>query len=1361
MVLDENKQNNTSQITPPSPENQPVPIQTAQLDISDPAVQKQRDYEYSVFWNMDRKDPLRPRLEEDFYQKWYGLSREEHDKQRQEALMKEYHPLHRLDRIFKRLSAPGLAYADFGMDVIGNLPGASGIDNAWDKRTNLNDEFAQGARSFLSIVLPSFHSGGMISKRLIASKAPRLTKALMGMGAFGASEAAIIGLSDLGEEHNISRQLVDFFPEVFGPKGSVPLGDWLVTLDEDSASVRKKKNSYEAGLMSIFGTILGAAVTIGGKKKVMGWFKPKDKAAEFYKAKEIAKSGDPEKLIRIQEIETILSTESLSMQNQTLLEDELLQLKDELDQVTDLEDAVRRAENSKEKERNTNAITKIQNDPDDIGFDSDVTPLIEEQGRQSIPPGNVARNMADTTAIKNGVSEGDPAPVITESMRRKGLMVGSTSRDAVLGVAEEARSLGRFDALVDGFRFTNKQMNAAAWDIYTSIIAAENMDDLRALFVENKDVKSMLLGRFDVEYINEEQARAAAFAMRDLTDRFLGRRTAESSARVMDTLGREAATIAEAVQDLQPFADDNKAMDLIIDKLQFLMDEYALNKYISGWQLRNKNWFDQVPPKEIDTVIEQLTTEFRDAENAIHAKNLRFTETLKTLADTNPLAMRPLVDAFAHTNGDVDTIAKLMKWANRQTTPLGLLKSPDPKQLNTFARGTWAVVYNNVLSGISALRAALGNTTQITLKPISAVLGHGLWGVADDFEGFKRAIYYHGAVFETNRRALRNAWRMMKRVHKNPEIMEQAVRKDFTFQQQRELTILDEMLPLWEAEGNIGQIIQYNLAKNLHKLAAYPWARYGMTGMAGADAWTATHIATHMSRLRAYDDVFSANLDPELFQELLLKAEKKHYNEMFDANGLLTDKAAKNATGEVALNLDDGLATWLNQATTAYPVSKHLFMFPRTASNSIKVALSWQPISLIPGINKYSKTIWARTDEDIIAALAEHGIDAARDSNYRAIFENLRAEYTGRLAFSLLLTKTLWDYSMGGNIRGNGHYNASRRTKERNQLGYEPKTIKIGNKWVSYKGITGVDQILSIIGDLGYYGNDITSSLMEDWHAKLAWTISATFLNETPLQGIEPLIAAVNGDLTGWARLLANSARSYIPMSGAQGVLSNAITSSQKDLQGEVLKYIQNRTPGVSHLLPEQIDIWTGEPLNDLQNPLLRWINAVSPVKVSGTAEPWRQWLLSTGWGGLGRLRTHSEGGYEYTPEQRELIYRYIGEQQLWKQLDKLRKSKKYQWSEKMLRAHRASNADKDNEEIRLKTNLLPLFKEIDSIIKNAQKKAERRLELENPLIRHIIKDQKAADNYMKYGDVPKAAEVQQQNKLKQNEMQNLLSLPK
>ena len=1307
--------------------------------------------EYNSYWNMDHRDPEREGLREAFHKKYYGMGWEQFNEEKADYIWDEHGPFARLKDHYETLSIPGLSLVDFASDALGTvIPGMDKVDDRWDEATKFDNPAKQTIREILSVVLPAIKGGQVVTKGLSAlpKSMPWIQKALIGTGAFSVQEAAIIGLSDQGEEHNALRVLADAVPGIFGEKGRIPIPDALKTLDSDSPAVRKRKNMYDTAGLSVIGSIIGSSITILGKKQALTWLEPVSESAAEYKQLNILNEAVPDKLVRMQKINEILSTKQLSRQNETILIDELEALKDELGIIDDVDEAVRKDSMRRIGEQEEAALRKTEIAEQGELFDPDLYPgILDESGeaRQTVPPANVARNIADTTAIKQGVSQGDPAPVITEAMRRKGLMVGETSRGAVMGVAEETRDIGRFNAVVDGFRFSSKQMNAAAWDIYTSIVdPSVSVDDVRNLFLENRDVKNLLMGRFKVEVINEEQARAAAFAMRDLVDRFLGREVSEASARVMDTLGREAASMAESIQELKPFVDDNRAMDLIIDKMQFLMDEYALNKYISGWQLRNKNWFDQVPPKELDTVIDQLTKEFTSAENAIHAKNIKFTKTLKDLKKNNPLAMRPLVDAYAHTNGDVDSLAKLHIWASQQVTPLGMIKSPDPKQMNLFARGAWGVIYNNVLSGLSAFRAAVGNTAQLILKPITGVLGHGFYGLTDDFQGLKRTFYANGAMYETNKRALSDAYQMMKKAHKDPEMMIKAYRKDFVFQEDKTWGIMEDMRKVWEQEGNYGKILQLDIARGLKQLAAHPAMRYGMTGMVFPDVFTSTHLAHYLSRIRAYDDVFSEFGFADWTK--IHAAEAEHYKKFFDKDGLINDKVLKSVAGEVQLNLDDAFANWINQGVTAYPATKFMLMFPRTSSNYIKNSLSWTPISLIPGINKYSKTIYARTDEQIAAALLEHGIDMATTPNARVIWQNLRAEYTGRLIFSGMLSSSLFNYAMTGNIRGNGHYNASRRNKERNQFGYEPKTINIGGKWVSYKGIIGVEQVLSIIGDMAYYAKDLDEATLANWHGKLAWTISASFLNETPLQGLEPLIAASNGDLSGWNRLIANSLRSTLPLSGGAGVVAKAISSSQKDLEGEIHEYIQNRIPVLSSFLPEQIDIWTGTPLNDIDNPFLRILNAISPVQISGTREPWRVWLLETGWKGLSKLSKDSTGSITWTPEEREEINRYIGEQQLYKQLNRLMKSKRYKKDLELLKAHRTTNADLDSDIIELNSRRLPLYKEIDRIVNLAQQIAEARFFANNPDRAEDVRLQQIANKQMTQGNIPGAIRTQQKS---------------
>jgi len=344
-----------------------------------------------------------------------------------------------------------------------------------------------------------------------------------------------------------------------------------------------------------------------------------------------------------------------------------------------------------------------------------------------------------------------------------------------------------------------------------------------------------------------------------------------------------------------------------------------------------------------------------------------------------------------------------------------------------------------------------------------------------------------------------------------------------------------------------------------------------------------------------------------------------------------------------------------------------------------------------------------------------------------------------------MLTATLWGYAMGGNIRGNGHYNASKRNKERDEMGYVPKTIRIGDNWYSYKGLIGIEHILTLMGDLAYYASDMDEHMLENFMSKATWTIGATFLNESPLTMIEPLFDALNGNERAWAQLGAGQT-SWIPASGTLGVLAKAIDSAQKDLAGEVQSFVANRLPGFRNMLPDQIDIWTGNALNDIDNPVLRALNALSPIKVSGTNEPWRVFLRDIRYDGLSMLKMDSTGSYEWKPEDREQINKYIGEQNLSKQVERLMNNKRYKKEIDALRKFRRSSIRRADDRIKLKTELLPIHQELNMIIREAQKLAEARYLSENPNIEQSIINAQLAREEMKVGNVDEAANIQQRD---------------
>ena len=1314
--------------------------------------------EYNTIWKMPQSFNKKQALNE-WYSKYYGMTTDEveaHKRENAGMYGSGGNPLKVLDNTFQGLSAAGLGLADFGMDVVGNLPAMAGLDNAWDKHTELDNPIHQRIRNMMSIILPSLYGGQLVQGKVMATQAvknmPLLQRLAVSGGLFTGVETAVIGLSDHGEEENLTRVVAETFPGVFGEKGYLPMPNWLKTLDSDSPAVRRWKNMLENTFLSAGSIGLGAYIEIKGAKRTMQWMEPLDEASTKYKQIQISEAADTDPLIRLQQLSDELDNISgIDDVRAAEIFDELETLRTNLDlPAQDIEQVLRRQDNAAARESADATRGKIQRGATDKDFDPDITPVVNniDNPRQSIPPGNVARNMADVAATRIGISEGDNAPLLSEAMRQKGLMVDNTVRDSVMGLAEEARDLGRFNALVDGFRFTNKQMDAAAWDIYESILAAENMDDVKGLFLRDRDVKNMLMGRFKVEYINEEQARAAAFAMRDLIDRYLGRQIATMSARLMDTLGKEVTTLSQAILDLEPFVSTPKQMELIIDKLQFLMDEYALNKYIAGWALKNKDWFNRLPPGSIDEAIQGLEEAFRAGEKAIHGKNLDFTKTLLQLSEENPMMMRPLVDAWSLSGGDVDTIAKLNKWAQKELSPWGAIKSPNPREMNLFAKSLWSVRYNNVLSGTSPISAGKGNSYQLIARPITGIMGHAIWGVQDGWQGLQRTIYYNGAVFETNKRAIKDAWKMIKKAHKDPELMKKAYRKDLKiFQDEAKWGIIEDMRPGWELQGNTGMEWQANLAETLKDLGNHPALRHGMTAMVGPDAFTWTHLATYVSRMRAYDDVFSEFGFADW--KKIAAAEKKHYANMFDENGILRDSVARALSGEITLNLDDGLATWLNQGTTAYPIAKELFMFPRTQSNWIKNAISWTPISAIPGMNKYAKTIWARTDDEIAKALAEHGVDMATTPNARILFENLRAEYTGRMAFTGLVSNGLWNYALMGNIRGNGHYNADRRKKERDQFGYDPKTIMLAGKWWSYKGLPGIEQILSIMGDMAYYANDIDAPMMQDLHAKLFWTLNAAFLGETPLYSIEPLIEILNGNVRAFNRFVANAIWTLVPESSGLSVLARSIDSTQKDIEGEMYEHILNKAPGLRGLLADQVDFWTGESLNDVDNPVARVWNALNILKFSSTREPWRVWLQEIGWSGMSIMKKHSNG-HEYTPHEREWVYKYMAKRKLYKHLEKFMKNKQLNESVKALKAHRATGQDLEKTQIKLKTADLPVHRAINQMLRDEKRIAEAAYIAEYAPQGSVQAEEAnlriQTDAAMKLGDVDRAAGYQKED---------------
>lgn len=1251
--------------------------------------------------------------------------------------------------------AGGLGLVDTVVDAMA-LPGVdrgglgAEFNKWWDKNTAFKNPAYQAARDILGALIPVAGFSGAATKAISATKTPRLYKALGILGADIGIDAAYIGVSDQGKDENLFRVLDDAFPWLSFPED-------IKTLDDDDVRLRRLKNLYASGPMAIVGNLLGSVGYIKSGLDKFNWFRPKDKTAGAVKKILQQADSDPDTLERIAEINEALASGKLTKTEVRELEKtkKILTEQVETKGYSDVTAEPLEALTAKEidldnAELDAAAIRKLEEDPFGNNFDPVITPALGREGtvsRPGIKPGAVIRNAADNAAIRAGIP-GDPAPMISESMLSKVFKAGGRSRKAVQGLMEAFRDGGDFDVKVSKMRFSKSFLESDAFELYTKIIGNHDVDELRKSFRR----ATYPIKDGEIQYLSDVDTVAVGYAMRDLIDTYLGRPIAAQSARVMNTLGAEVRTLAESATAFEGIVDQDIVIEKAIDKLAMLTEEFALSKYVAGYQLQKFNWIQKLfSGEDTDTLAKMTIAEFDEASSKAHAQAMQLRKTLTGLKENDPRMMKPLMEAFVMSNGDVDTIDKLTKYAFDQINPLNYLINKNG--MNLFSKNLTSIVLNNVLSGLSAARASIANTVALAIKPVQAGLGSGIAAMyTRDADELRRFSYIYSGWAETNRRSVVNAWKTIKAVNANPNANIDLIRKDLRLFDDKTWDTIDAVAENSWKQDNIGAYAMYTWADFNKKVAQWPLMRWGTTAMSGADGYVNTTMASQIARVRAYDNVQKAG--KELSPANLRAAEKEVYKTMFDENGRLTDYAASHMSGEIALNLDNEFADGISSAIGRIPLLRHFMMFPRTGLNGLQVAGSYVGASLIPipGFNKYAKVLYARTQDDIADALSAHGLKNFKDDpNAMAIFKHLKREYMGRLAFSGALVAALWAYGAAGNIRGNGAINAHERKLQRDSLKVGTKEIKIGDNWYSYSGIDSIETVLSIIGDYWYHARDISPEKGSELRERLTWTLAATFGDKTTLTGLEPFFSMLDGNENAFNKSAANMIRGYIPGSGGLGVLANAISSSQKDIYNDMMGYVKNRLPFVNTTLPEQIDFWTGEPLNDIDNPALRLFQAGNPIRVSDGQEPWRKWLYQTGWDGMSMLRTASGGGsYEYTPEQRELIYRYMAEDKLYKEIEELSKDEYLNEIIGKVRALKQQGRkpkDKDGNVFDFRVELTPVHDKINKILDASKKRAEDRLRDEYPQIAESIFAQRKINRLMEQGRIDEANQyADQQN---------------
>lgn len=270
-----------------------------------------------------------------------------------------------------------------------------------------------------------------------------------------------------------------------------------------------------------------------------------------------------------------------------------------------------------------------------------------------------------------------------------------------------------------------------------------------------------------------------------------------------------------------------------------------------------------------------------------------------------------------------------------------------------------------------------------------------------------------------------------------------------------------------------------------------------------------------------------------------------------------------------------GTMTVLNE----HPVLKFVLPFVKTPTNILKFGLSRSPLGL-----------------------AKDAVLLATSAKYREAYTTgtpeFRAELVGRMTVAATFTASISAYLMNseGAITGHGPQNKEEKDALKS-TGWQPYSIKIGDKYFSYNRLDPIATPLGIIADIAEFNKVNAPKSEEQAENAMSGLLVAMTYNLTDksyLRGLNNLMNALRDPSTYGPKLIQDIAGGFVPNTLNQ--LQNTENMVIQRESRSVMDAMMRRVPGVSEELPPQ-RTFLGDVIYK-ENPL-GLLNVISPIYIS------------------------------------------------------------------------------------------------------------------------------------------------------------------
>lgn len=1087
--------------------------------------------------------------------------------------------------------------------------------NMDDKIEPMNQtQWGKALRGAVELIVPTIAIGavtkGAGNKLIGAQRAANIAKPVKWLGEAGIDAAAGLAVDSVSQQSydsNLAGMLKPMMPWI---------PDSIATLDTDSPEVMREKNQKEGVGLGFAIDVLSSGVRFVRSLRGLSnttTIKPKSPAAKAFDDEVNAKKTP------------------------STPEDDLIKGTEARDKVT--------LDHAKHQ------IDTV--DPDGVEPHFAVNgPIYDLNEKAVITAGDDAVRQSDIAAarIKYNIDTTDGSlPAITDSATIKRTLdtEDPLKRSIAVGLRDTRMMAGEYSAkTANGKDITAAMIKSASEDDLLALLKPGMTDDfvpkLKQYFAEDRLTTAWGNGT----YADLTKSATGAKITKFIRDNF-GIESLKASGRVQRTLARQVADIATAAKTIGDTMDVTRQQEIMIDALQVLARENAISSYAMGrglqlWGVAVKQASNlkgggdamKEAVKEAEVGMRQAISKADEAINSI-----------REVSKSNPEMAKALLYAYEATGGNVTTVNALNQWYRKST---GILSKAvfdgDPEVPSVVMQGIWSTIYNSILSAtVTPLRAWAGNTVGMLLKPTTLLVGSALRG---DAKTFKRGLVQYGALNETLQKSYEHFSLVLRRLQDDPDSVRYAVRDDIVTQNNQIMETLEQYAKAKESEGEAGPMVMFQTARILRDFNNHPLVRYSANAMGAGDAFTRAFMSNVEARGRAYDELVQSG--KPINAENMQAAQKKLYSQMFDSDGLIKDEVVDYTSREIAMNLDTPLSSGLSQLINRVPALRPFMMFPRTSMNILSFTNKHSPLARWVGESgKILDMAKMRDPGEIDQFMRSRGYSTYSEAD----FDSIVAETRGRIAIGDMTVMGAVGLYLSGKITGNGPYERKQR-EAWTKNNWAPRSFKInlpggGEKYISYDGLEPFATFFSLIADIGDNSTSIGQAPTEDLYRKLAYAFSMNITNKSFLSGLAPMTDMLSGNEAGFNRFIANQANSLIPFASARNQLSQLMAPGLREVEDDVFQLIRNRNNYLDLIdpngaLPFQKDYMDGSKIRD-HDPLTNFLNVAQPFKLNPTAEPYRQWLIDTGFDTLPILNKDRFEG-EFTPKQRSELGAIMGE---------------------------------------------------------------------------------------------------------------------